>query len=47
MCGRYTVTVDPETLYGVFGVEADDDPADGSPSGGSGADSRHSGRIRR
>jgi putative SOS response-associated peptidase YedK len=30
MCGRYTVTIDPETIYGVFGIE-DDDADPGSP----------------
>jgi putative SOS response-associated peptidase YedK len=30
MCGRYTVTIDPETIYGVFGIE-DDDAEAGSP----------------
>ena len=48
MCGRYTVTVDPETLYGVFGIDADDtgeDDADDSRSGASGQSSRLSGRY--
>lgn len=32
MCGRYTLTVDPETIYGEFGIDGDED------AGGSAAD---------
>lgn len=39
MCGRYTVTVDPETIYGVFGIEdSDDGPELRHPGGVYGGD---------
>jgi putative SOS response-associated peptidase YedK len=39
MCGRYTVTVDPETIYGTFGIEdPEDEPEPRHPGGIYGGD---------